>query len=103
LGLPRRARLVGRALRETPVDLKLPWHRVLNAQGRIAFPVGSEPFREQEARLRAEGVPVLGGRVDLPRYRWRPDLDELLWGELLESGESPPRGDRGGAGRNDQG
>lgn len=77
-GLPRRARLVGRLLRESEEDL--PWHRVLTAQGRVAFPAGSEQFHEQCARLQAEGVACPGGRVDLSRFGWRRSLDELLWG-----------------------
>jgi hypothetical protein len=24
-------------------------------------------------------VPVRNGRVNLKKYRWQPDLDELLW------------------------
>lgn len=47
-------------------DEGTPWHRVLRADG---TPV---PFLadEQLARLEAEGVPNLAGRVDLRRYRW---------------------------------
>ncbi len=76
-GLPRAARLVGRALREAPKSLGLPWHRVLGAGGRIVFPAGSRNFREQRRRLLAEGLTVVRGRVQLPRAR---DLDALLWG-----------------------
>ena len=76
-GLPRRARLVGHALKVAPRTLELPWHRVVAAGGRIAFPPGSAAHREQRRRLRAEGVAVVRGRVRLPRAR---DLDELLWG-----------------------
>ena len=56
-GLPRRARLAARVLSGN-TDPGLPWHRVLRADGRIAFPEGSEGFREQAQRLRAEGVRV---------------------------------------------
>jgi len=76
-GLPRAARLVGRALREAPRSLGLPWHRVLGAGGRIVFPAGSRNFREQRRRLVAEGLTVVRGRVKLARAR---DLDALLWG-----------------------
>lgn len=80
--LPRGARQVGRALRETPTHLDLPWHRVLRADGRIAFDHGSESANEQSMKLHAEGVPCLRGRVDMALYRWQPNLDELLWGRL---------------------
>jgi len=76
-GLPGRARLVARILGQNE-DPKLPWHRVLRSDGRIAFPEGSRGYREQGQRLRAEGVRVEKGRVrGLKAAR---DLDEVLWG-----------------------
>ena len=36
-------------------------------------------FNEQKKRLMKEDVPVLNGRVSMKKYRWHPDLDELLW------------------------
>jgi methylated-DNA-protein-cysteine methyltransferase-like protein len=74
-GLPGRARMVARILSENS-DPKLPWHRVLRSDGRIAFPEGSKGYREQSQRLRAEGVTVVKGRVRLQR---KPDLDAELW------------------------
>lgn len=77
-GLPGRARLVGRVLGETEQDL--PWQRVLRSDGRIALPPRSVAFREQVRRLRAEGVTVTAGRVDLRRFGWEGgDLDAVLW------------------------
>jgi methylated-DNA-protein-cysteine methyltransferase-like protein len=78
-GLPRRARLVGRVLGDAGADAKLPWHRVLRADGRIALPAGSRGYREQRQRLIAEGVVVAGGRVDLSRFGWQRNLDAELW------------------------
>jgi methylated-DNA-protein-cysteine methyltransferase-like protein len=63
-GLPGRARLAGKALRMSPEDMNLPWHRVMGAGGRIVFPKGSRHFREQSRLLRSEGVAVKDGRVD---------------------------------------
>ncbi|MBS0555786.1 MAG: MGMT family protein [Proteobacteria bacterium] len=77
-GLPRHARLVGRLLGDYSA-LKLPWQRVLRADGRIAFARGSAAFREQRMRLIEEGVAVANGRVDLGRFGWQRDLDEQLW------------------------
>jgi methylated-DNA-protein-cysteine methyltransferase related protein len=62
-GLPGRARLAGFALRVAPQELKLPWHRVVGAGGRIVFPSGSREHREQARRLRAEGIAVTAGRL----------------------------------------
>ena len=81
-GLPRRARLVGTVLRQTPGSRGLPWYRVINAGGRISFPVGSEAYARQRKKLEAEGVVFVGGRVDLRRYGWparEEQLDEFLW------------------------
>ncbi len=64
-GLPRRARLVGRVLSELPTGSKLPWHRVVNASGRISL--RGAAAREQRRRLRAEGVRVdASGRAHPP-------------------------------------
>jgi len=70
-GLPRRARLVGRALRELDAGSRIPWHRVLGASGRIS-PRGSPATeRLQRARLEEEGVAFdARGRVDLRRFGW---------------------------------
>lgn len=62
-GLPGRARQAGYALKIAPKSLLLPWHRVVAAGGRIAFPAGSLHHRDQVRRLRAEGVKVIDGRV----------------------------------------
>lgn len=62
-GMPGRARLAGRALREAPKEMNIPWHRVVGAGGKIVFPRTSVNFREQARRLRAEGVDVKEGRV----------------------------------------
>lgn len=85
VGLPRGARLVGRVMAALPPDSDVPWHRVLNAAGRISLPEGSEGYRRQRDRLRDEGVPVRSGRVSLSRYGWEPGLDELVWNPALRS------------------
>ena len=76
-GLPGRARLAARVLSEND-DPKLPWHRVLRSDGRIAFPKDSEGYLEQARRLLAEGVDVREGRVRLPASD--DTLDAALWG-----------------------
>jgi methylated-DNA-protein-cysteine methyltransferase-like protein len=62
-GLPGRARQAGYALKHTPDGMHLPWHRVVGAGGKIAFPPGSGARREQTRRLQSEGVEVANGRV----------------------------------------
>jgi len=82
-GLPGRARLVGKALGKVPDEgwqgLKVPWHRVINSQGKISFPVGSEYFERQKQCLQDEQVVVIGARVKLSEFGWQPDLAELLF------------------------
>jgi methylated-DNA-protein-cysteine methyltransferase-like protein len=82
-GIPRGARQVGYALRQLPDGNGVPWHRVVQASGQIAFARDSDASREQTGRLQAEGVTVVAGRVDMQAYRWQPDLDELLWKPAL--------------------
>src|SRR5262245_10141902 len=62
-GLPGRARQAGYALRNMPDGMHLPWHRVVGAGGKIAFPTRSRSHREQTTLLRSEGVEVKNGRV----------------------------------------
>lgn len=68
-GLPGLSRFVGYALRQLAADTQIPWHRVINSQGRISLPAGSEGFQEQSQRLLAEGIPVHQGRIELRRFR----------------------------------
>jgi len=96
-GIPRGARQVGAALRQLPKDRDVPWHRVLTASGKLAFAPSSRNYRRQAKRLAEEDVPLLQGRVDLKKYRWQPDLDELLWKPSAAwDGEARPERTKGG-------
>ncbi|MCY3821793.1 MAG: MGMT family protein [Gammaproteobacteria bacterium] len=66
-GLPGGARQVGLTLSQLPPGTKLPWHRVINAAGRISIADASR----QQALLESEGVVFEDGRVNLKRFRWR--------------------------------
>lgn len=77
-GLSGRARMVARILSEN-TDKRLPWHRVLRSDGRIALPEGSAGWSEQVQRLRAEGVTVENGRVR--GQATAASLDQRIWGE----------------------
>lgn len=61
-------RHVGWALRQAPAGLRLPWHRVLAAGGRIAL--RGESGREQRLRLEAEAVAFRGRRVRMDVHRF---------------------------------
>jgi methylated-DNA-protein-cysteine methyltransferase-like protein len=68
-GIPRQARLVGYALHALPAGTRVPWQRVVNAQGGISTPGGHDSA--QRKLLEREGV-----RFD---SRDRIDLDAFLW------------------------
>lgn len=82
-GLPGKARLVGKALGKVPKEgfrgRTVPWHRVINSQGKISFPVEHDNFVSQRALLQEEQVVVNGCRVKLADFQWQPDLAELLF------------------------
>ncbi len=67
-GMPQQSRLVGRILARLPKGTRLPWHRVINSQGKISNP---EPERQKE-RLEKEGIVFVNGRINLKIYRWDP-------------------------------
>jgi methylated-DNA-protein-cysteine methyltransferase related protein len=71
-----KARWAGQALAACPDDL--PWHRVVNAQGRISRHSGDGPDLQRNL-LQAEGVILADGAIELGRYLWQPP-DE--WWEI---------------------
>ena len=84
-GVGGSARSVSQALRRAPPGMKLPWHRVINSQGRISFPADSEGYRQQKSRLEREGVVFLDGKTNLERFGYSGALDRLLWGQDAEA------------------
>ncbi len=71
-GLPRHARHVGYALHALPENSKVPWHRVINAQGKISARSDSIFEERQRQMLVQEGV-VFGksGAVSFRRFGWK--------------------------------
>jgi methylated-DNA-protein-cysteine methyltransferase-like protein len=72
-GLPGRARQVGYALAALRDGTSVPWHRVVNAQGKLSLVrAGSPSGITQRLRLTREGVRVdAGDRVSLASYGWK--------------------------------
>ncbi|AOA57725.1 MGMT family protein [Acinetobacter larvae] len=69
-GLPKHARLVGRVLGNLAADSDMPWHRVINAQGKISVQhcdIYGQNIQAQ--KLCAEDVIVQNNRVNLARYQ----------------------------------
>lgn len=73
-GLEGQARQVGYAMAAVPSSSAVPWHRIINAQGRVSVrSAGSGSTIIQQQLLEREGVLFDGGgRVSLSRYRWKP-------------------------------
>jgi methylated-DNA-protein-cysteine methyltransferase related protein len=71
-GLPGAARLVGQILSGLPAETSLPWHRVINAAGKISMPEGSDSFNEQKKRLTTENIILTGSQISLKQYLWKP-------------------------------
>jgi len=74
--LGRAARWVGRVLSQLPEGSALPWHRVLRADGTLAFAEGSASRQEQVQRLHAEGILLQNGRVNMRRYAFSAHLEQ---------------------------
>jgi len=71
-GFPRQPRLTGYALHASTDD-RVPWHRVINARGRISLRARPGAASEQRALLEVEGIEFgADGRVSLSAYQWRP-------------------------------
>lgn len=69
------ARQVGYALFRIAPDSPIPWHRVINAQGKISRSPQRQGSDElQQTLLEAEGICFdQTGRLELSRYRWQPE------------------------------
>lgn len=69
-GMDGQPRLVGYAMHALPPGSKVPWHRVINASGRISLPGPSG--REQRKKLENEGIEFsAAGRISLKKYQWK--------------------------------
>ncbi len=65
------ARMAGYAMAAVPAGGDVPWHRVINSQGRVSERRGGGGTAEQQRLLVAEGVHFDRlGRVDFAAVRW---------------------------------
>lgn len=73
-GLAKHARLVGYVLKKMDADTEIPWHRVINSQGKISMiKVNLQGENIQSLKLLAEGVVVIGDKINLKKYQWIND------------------------------
>jgi methylated-DNA-protein-cysteine methyltransferase related protein len=74
-GLSGHARQVGYALNALPDGTVVPWHRVVNAAGRISTRATPGGELVQQLLLEKEGVRLdARGRIPLEHVRWQPRL-----------------------------
>lgn len=98
LGVPHGARAVGWAMSALKHgDRGVPWHRVVNAQGRVSIKGSPEGAAEQRARLEAEGVRFdERGYLDMQRYLWQPshaDVERIMRQARAEHANAAPDAD----------
>ena len=64
-------RQVGYAMSHTPANMKIPWHRVINSQGRVSVRKQGSEDPLQIQLLKNEGVLFSkSGRIDFAEYAW---------------------------------
>jgi methylated-DNA-protein-cysteine methyltransferase-like protein len=73
-GMGGQARLVGYALHALPEESSVPWHRVVNARGRVSERSDGSPMNVLQRKiLESESVRFdERGSISLERYRWNP-------------------------------
>jgi methylated-DNA-protein-cysteine methyltransferase-like protein len=71
-----RARWAGYAMRKCPEEL--PWHRVVNAEGKISPRLGHGPHVQRLMLQEEEVVFDNQGCIDLEACRWFPATDWLI-------------------------
>ncbi len=73
------ARQAGYAMAAVPDGSSVPWHRVINSQGKLSARADGAPDPRQREALLAEGVLFSdSGRIDFNKYRWQPTFEDYL-------------------------
>jgi methylated-DNA-protein-cysteine methyltransferase-like protein len=69
-GQKGKARLVGFILKKLPASSSIPWHRVVNSQGRSSFAINSIQQQTQLSKLERENIPNNSGKISLKKHLW---------------------------------
>lgn len=77
-GNPYYARAVGNALHRNPDPLGVPCFRIVNSKGELAKCFAFGGVNAQAEFLRAEGVEVIDGKVDLKKYQYKGYFEEIF-------------------------
>lgn len=67
-GNPKMSRAVGNALHKNPDPDNIPCYRVVNSKGELSGEFAFGGMDIQAKLLRADGIEVVDGRVDLKKY-----------------------------------
>ena len=70
LGSVTYSRSVGNALHNNPDPDRIPCHRVVNSEGKLAVNYAFGGAEGQKRKLLSEGVEIDGYKVDLKKYLW---------------------------------
>jgi methylated-DNA-protein-cysteine methyltransferase-like protein len=65
------ARMVGYAMSSCPANQNIPWHRVINSQGKISIRSNGEADPLQKVLLEEEGV--------IFNEKFKIQLDKYIW------------------------
>ena len=68
------AKLAGAILHQNPDPEKVPYHRVVNKQGKVAKQYAFGGGKEQAKKLAVEGVTFKCNTVDLAASLWKPTI-----------------------------
>ena len=68
-GFPTQPRIAGYALHKLPDGIEIPWHRVINARGRISLP--GKSGAEQRRLLEKEGILFVRDVINMKKFGWR--------------------------------
>ena len=69
-GNNKAARQISRILHSSSEKYDLPWHRVINSQGKISMRSG-DGLEMQKAMLESEGIQVIVDKIDLNKFQWK--------------------------------
>ena len=77
-GIPGQPRLVGYALHNLPRGSDVPWHRVINAKGKISLGDLDGMYAEQKRLLKREGVRFMKDVVDFRKFGWLKGTGRMM-------------------------
>lgn len=76
-GNDKMCRAVGNALHKNPDPDSIPCYRVVNSKGELSGEFAFGGAGAQQRLLEADGIEVTDGKVDLNKYGWKIDEEEM--------------------------